>query len=186
MANISDVSKGSFLRFNNEIVVVTDYEHRTPGNLRAFYQVKMRNVKTGKFVENRFRAGEDVQLVRVEIKDYQYLYPESDSYVCMDLETFDQLYIPAELFGDTAKFLKEEMVIRVSQDGETPMLAELPQYVELEVTYTEPGMKGDTATKTLKQATVLTNAIVNVPLFVNIGDRIKIDTRSGDYIERVK
>ena len=186
MANISDVSKGTFLRFNNELVVVTDYEHRTPGNLRAFYQVKMRNVKTGKFVENRFRAGEEVELVRVDIKDLQYLYKEGDSFVCMDLETFDQIYIQEELFGDAAKFLKEEMVIRVSIDGDTALLAELPQNVELEITYTEPGMRGDTATKTLKQATVETGAIVNVPLFVNIGDRIKIDTKSGSYVERAK
>lgn len=186
MANISDVSKGSFLRFNNELVVVTDYEHRTPGNLRAFYQVKMRNVKTGKFVENRFRAGEDVEMVRVDVKDYQYLYQEGDSFVCMDLETFDQIYISGELFGDASKFLKEEMIIRVSLDGDTPLLAELPQYVELEISYTEPGIRGDTATKTLKQATVDTGAIINVPLFVNIGDRVKIDTKSGDYVERAK
>ncbi len=186
MATISDVSRGSFLRFNNELVVVTEYEHRTPGNLRAFYQVKMRNVKTGKFVENRFRAGEAVDLVRVEAKDQQYLYKEGDSFVVMDTETFDQIYVSAELFGDKAKFLKEEMVVRISFDGDNPVYAELPQNVELEVTYTEPGVRGDTATKTLKQATLETGAIVNVPLFVNIGERVKIDTTTGDYLERAK
>ncbi|MDB5272624.1 MAG: efp [Chitinophagaceae bacterium] len=186
MANISDVSRGSFLRFNNELVVVTEYEHRTPGNLRAFYQVKMRNVKTGKFVENRFRAGEDVTMVRVDVKDQQYLYQEGDSYVVMDNETFDQIYVPAALFGDSAKFIKEGMNVRISFDGDTPVYAELPQNAELEVTYTEPGVRGDTATKTLKQATLETGAIVNVPLFVNIGERIKVDTQTGQYIERVK
>jgi elongation factor P len=186
MAVISDVSKGTFLRFNNELVVVTDIEHRTPGNLRAFYQAKMRNVKTGKFVENRFRAGEDVEIVRVDVKDFQYLYQEGNAYVCMDLESYDQINIDAELFGDAGKFLKEEMIIKISIDGELPLLAELPSTVELEITYTEPGIRGDTATKTLKQATVETGAIVNVPLFCNIGDRIKIDTKSGDYIERAK
>ena len=186
MATISDVSRGSFLRFNNELVVVTEYEHRTPGNLRAFYQVKMRNVKSGKFVENRFRAGEAVELVRVEVRDQQYLYKEGDSYVMMDPETFDQIYVSSELFGDASKFLKEEMIVRISFDGDTPVYAELPQSVELEITYTEPGVRGDTATKTLKQATLETGAIVNVPLFVNIGERVKIDTATGDYLERAK
>jgi len=186
MASTSDLSKGAFLRFNNELVVVLEYEHRTPGNLRAFYQVKMRNIRTGKLVEHRFRAGEAIELVRVEVRSLQYLYKEANSLVCMDNETFEQLNIPEELFGDSLKFLKENMNVLISFDGDTPIYAEAPVSVELEVTYTEPGIKGDTATKTLKQATLETGAVINVPLFINIGEKIKVDTRTGEYIERVK
>lgn len=186
MASTSDLSKGAFLRFNNELVVVLEYEHRTPGNLRAFYQVKMRNIRTGKLVEHRFRAGEAIELVRVEVRSLQYLYKEANSLVCMDNETFEQLNIPEELFGDSLKFLKENMNVLISFDGDTPIYAEAPVSVELEVTYTEPGIKGDTATKTLKQATLETGAIISVPLFIDIGEKIKVDTRTGEYIERVK
>ncbi|MFN6943855.1 MAG: elongation factor P [Cytophagaceae bacterium] len=186
MANTSDLFKGAFIRYNNELVVVLDYEHRTPGNLRAFYQVKMRNVRTGKLVENRFRAGEDIDFVRVEIKDFQYLYKEESTLVCMDNETFEQLNIPEELFGDSLKFIKEGMTVKLSFDEANPIYAEIPHTVELEVTYTEPGIKGDTATKTLKPATLETGAEVSVPLFVEIGEMIRIDTRTGQYMERVK
>ncbi len=186
MANTSDISKGCFLRFNNELVVVLEYEHRTPGNLRAFYQVKMRNIKTGKLVEHRFRAGEDVELVRVDVKDFSYLYDEGPSLVLMDSETYEQISVDKILFGDSLKFLKEGMVIKVSFDGELPIYAEPPTSVELEVTYTEPGIRGDTATKTLKPATLETGAEIRVPLFIEIGEKIKVDTRTGDYMERVK
>ncbi|WP_028978443.1 elongation factor P [Sporocytophaga myxococcoides] len=186
MANTSDISKGCFLRFNNELVQVLEYEHRTPGNLRAFYQVKMRNIKTGKLVEHRFRAGEDVELVRVDVNDYSYLYDEGPSLVLMDSVTYEQISVDKLLFGDSLKFLKEGMVIKVSFDGDTPIYAEPPTSVELEVTYTEPGIRGDTATKTLKPATLETGAEIRVPLFIEIGEKIKVDTRTGDYMERVK
>jgi elongation factor P len=186
MANTSDLSRGCFIRYNNELVQVLEYEHRTPGNLRAFYQVKMRNVKTGKLVENRFRAGEDIDLVRVDFRELQYVYKDGNALVCMDNETFEQIYIDAVLMGDGGQFLKEEMIVKIAFDGDLPISAELPLTVELEITYTEPGVRGDTATRTLKQATVETGAIINVPLFVNNGDRVKVDTRTGEYIERVK
>ncbi|MFL5731227.1 MAG: elongation factor P [Cytophagaceae bacterium] len=186
MANTGDLSRGCFIRYNNELVQVLEYEHRTPGNLRAFYQVKMRNVRTGKLVENRFRAGEEIQLVRIETTDFQFLYKEADSLVCMDTETFDQVYIPEILFGESAKFLKEGINVKVSFDKETPVYAEAPQHVELEVTYTEPGVRGDTATKTLKPATLETGAVISVPLFIEIGEKIKVDAHQGSYVERVK
>lgn len=186
MATTSDLSKGAFLRFNNELVVVLEYEHRTPGNLRAFYQVKMRNIRSGKLVENRFRAGEEIQLVRVDVKEFQYLYKEGNSLVCMDNETFDQINIPEELFGDSLRFLKEGMTVKISFDGSTPVYAESPGYVELEVTYTEPGIRGDTATKTLKPATLETGAEIRVPLFIEIGEKIRVDAKTGEYMERVK
>jgi elongation factor P len=184
--NTGDLSKGCFIRYNNELVQVLEYEHRTPGNLRAFFQVKMRNIRTGKLVENRFRAGEEIEFVRVEVMDFQYLYKEADSLVCMNTETFDQVYVPEILFGDSAKFLKEGINVKVSFDKDTPVYAEPPLHVILEVTYTEPGMKGDTATKTLKPATLETGAVITVPLFIEIGQQIKVDAREGTYVERVK
>lgn len=185
MAQISDISKGTFLRYNNELVQVVEYEHRTPGNLRAFYQVKMRNVRNGKLAENRFRPSEECEIVRVETRDYQYLYREENNFVFMDSETFDQIYVP-EATIESADLIKEGMVVKIAFDDQTPISAELPNSVEMEVTYTEPGLQGDTATKTLKPATLETGAVITVPLFVNIGDKIKIDTRTRSYVSRVK
>jgi elongation factor P len=169
------------------LVQILEWEHRTPGNLRAFYQAKMRNLKNGKSVENRFRSGETVEIVRVETKDYQYLYRDGNFLVCMDQQTFDQINIEEYLVGEAIQFLKEEMIITiVLEEGITPISAELQNFVVLEITYTEPGKKGDTATKTLKPATLETGATIQVPLFVDTGEKIKVDTRTGSYVERVK
>lgn len=186
MATTADLSRGQFLRYNNDLVQVLEYEHRTPGNLRAFYQVKMRNIKSGKLLENRFRAGEEIFPVRVDVKEMQYLYPEGNALMLMDNETYDQIPVDKVLFGDSVAFLKEGMNVKVSFDDQTPLMAEPPATVELEVTYTEPGLRGDTATRTLKPATVETGATVNIPLFVEAGEKIKINTATGEYMERVK
>jgi elongation factor P len=186
MAKVSDISRGSFVRYNGELSIVLEYEHRTPGNLRAFYQVKMRNLKSGRLIEQRFRPDDDMEIVRVHFKEHQFLYIDGGNVVCMDNETYDQIHVPKETIGEGIDLLKEGANIKVFFDGEEPVFAELPVSVEMEVTYTEPGMKGDTATRTLKTATIETGAQVKVPLFISIGDRIKIDTRTGDYIERCK
>lgn len=186
MATSGDLSVGSVIRFDGELCRVEEYMHRTPGNLRAFYQARMRNLKTGKLVENRFRVGENVELVRVEYKMMQYIYPEGDFIVCMNNETYEQIYIPGFLLGDSLKFLKEGMDVKVSFEGDEPILAEAPVFVELLVTYTEPGERGNTATNTLKPATLETGAVVKVPLFINEGEKIRIDTRTSEYAERVK
>ena len=186
MANIGDVKVGTILRYNNELCLVTECIHRTPGNLRAFYQVKMKNLKSEKIVENRFRAGEEVEIARVEYREMQFIYPEGEHVVVMDNDSYEQIHIPADMFGANAKFLKEGMLVKIAFENDLPLLAEAPTFVELEVTYTEPGVKGDTATNTLKQATLETGAIVNVPLFVNIGEIIKIDTRDWSYSGKVK
>jgi elongation factor P len=186
MATTADLSRGQFLRYNNDLVQVVEYEHRTPGNLRAFYQVKMRNIKSGKLLENRFRAGEEIFPVRVDVKDMQYLYEEGNALVCMDTETYDQIPVDKTLFGNAISFLKEGMSLKISFDDQTPLMGELPSTVELEVTYTEPGIKGDTATRTLKPATVETGATVNIPLFVETGEKIRVNTQTGEYMERVK
>jgi elongation factor P len=186
MANSGDINVGSVIRFNNELCRVEEYIHRTPGNLRAFYQARMRNLKTGKIVENRFRVGEAVEVVRVDYKQMQYIFAEGEFIVVMDNETFEQVYVPSFLLGDGIKFLKEGMEVKISFEGDEPILAEAPVFVELVITYTEPGIKGDTATNTLKNATLETGAIVKVPLFINEGEKIKVDTRTSAYSERVK
>ena len=186
MGKVSDISRGTFVRYNGELSQVLEYEHRTPGNLRAFYQVKMRNLKSGKLIEQRFRPDDEMEIVRVHFKEHQFLYVDGNSVVCMDIETYDQIHVPRETIGESILLLKEGMNIKIYFDGEDPVSAELPVSIEMEVTYTEPGMKGDTATRTLKTATIETGAQVKVPLFINIGDHIRIDSRTGDYIERCR
>jgi elongation factor P len=187
MAKASDMSTGNFIKYNGDLYVITELIHRTPGNLRAFYQAKMRNVKSGKIGENRFRPDEEVEIVRVEEKELQYLYKDGSAIVCMDTQSFEQFYVDEKLFGDAEKFLKEGLMVTVSFDNnDAPVYAKPPKSVELEVTYTEPGVKGDTATNTLKPATVETGAEIRVPLFINSGERIKVNPETGEYMERVK
>lgn len=186
MATTSDVNVGTVLRYNGELCQIVEWQHRTPGNLRAFYQGKMKNLKTGKSVENRFRTGEEVEIARVEYRELQYLYRDGDFLVCMNNENYEQVSVPAALFGDKVNFIMEEAMVKLAFENDEVILAEPPTFVEVEITYTEPGVRGDTATNTLKQATVNTGAIINVPLFVEQGERIKVDTRTGTYVERIK
>ncbi|MFN3839631.1 MAG: elongation factor P [Cyclobacteriaceae bacterium] len=187
MATIADLSRGNYIRYNGEIVQVEELQHRTPGNLRAFYQVKMRNVRNGKVLENRFRPGDEVDQLRVETKEYQYLYSDGDSLVCMDNETFDQIYLDKALLGESAKFIKEGVTLLIAfENGTQPITAEAPAHVTMQIQYTEPGIQGDTATRTLKAATLENGTEIRVPLFINTGDNVKVDTRTGSYVERVK
>ncbi|MBL7855734.1 MAG: elongation factor P [Cyclobacteriaceae bacterium] len=187
MATISDLSKGNFVRYNGEVMQVEELLHRTPGNLRAFYQVKLRNVRNGKLAENRFRPGDEIQMLRVETKEYQYLYADGESLVCMDNNTYDQIYLDKALLGDAVNYIKEGVTLIIAfENGTNPITAEAPQHVVVNVTYTEPGIQGDTATRTLKPATIETGAEIRVPLFINTGDNIKIKTATGEYVERVK
>lgn len=186
MSKASEIKNGNFLRFNGELVQVEEFIHRTPGNLRAFYQARMRNVKTGKLVEYRFRTDEEVTIARVETNDYQYLYDDGTALVVMDNTTYDQYNIPKELFGPAVKFLKEGVNVIVAFESGEPIMGQLPSSAELEVTYTEPAVKGDTSSGAMKNATLETGAEVKVPLFINIGDKIKVDTATGAYVERAK
>lgn len=186
MADTGDINVGSIIRFNGELMQIMEYQHRTPGNLRAFYQAKMRNLLNGKQLENRFRSGESVEIVRVEYKQMQFIYLEGEFVVVMDTENYEQIHVPMVMFGDSAQFLKEGMEVKISFEGDHVILAEAPTFVTCEITYTEPGVKGDTATNTLKPATLDTGAVVNVPLFCNEGDLVKVDTRTASYVERVK
>lgn len=186
MSKASEVKNGNILRFNGELLQVEEFLHRTPGNLRAFYQARMRNVKTGKLVEYRFRTDEEVTIARVETSDYQYLYEDGDALVVMDNTSYEQFNIPKALFGNAVRFLKEGVNVIVAFESEEPIMAQLPSSAELEITYTEPAVKGDTSTNALKSATVETGAEIRVPLFINIGDKVKVDTATGAYVERVK
>ena len=179
MADTGDINVGSIIRFNGELVQITDYQHRTPGNLRAFYQAKMRNLKNGKQTES-------VEIVRVEFHMMQFIYTEGEFAVVMDNSSFEQVHIPLLMFGDSGRFLKEGMEVKISFEGDEAILAEAPTFVEAQITYAEPGLKGDTATNTLKPAKIDTGTEIRVPLFVNEGDWVKIDTRSGEYVERIK
>lgn len=186
MATTADLRPGAVIRFNNELCTVLESEHRTPGNLRAFYQVKMRVMRSGKLLENRFRSGETIEFVRVERNNYQYLYRDGDAYVFMDPNSYEQHFVDGVVVGEAAKFMKEGQEVQLAFNDTTCLSADLPPHVHLRVTATEPGVRGDTATNVLKPATLETGAIISVPIFVNEGDLLRIDTRSGDYIERVK
>lgn len=186
MGTTSDLRPGLVIKFNGENCQVLESEHRTPGNLRAFYQVTMRNLKTGKSLENRFRSGESIDIVRVEKRNYQYLYNDGQSLIFMNPDDFEQIPIDPALLGEQVKFLKENDIVALSFEDTNCLSAELPPTVNLLITHTEPGLKGDTATNVTKPATVETGATILVPLFINEGDVVKVDTRTGKYSERVK
>ncbi|MBM4179399.1 MAG: elongation factor P [Ignavibacteria bacterium] len=187
MATTADLRVGAVIRHNGELCVVLESIHRTPGNLRAFYQVKMRVIKTGKLREERFRSGETIEFVRVETRNFQYLYKDSDMFMFMDQESYDQIPVPAEIVGDGAKFMKEGMEVQIARDeADNVVQVTMPNHVAVRVTATEPGVRGDTATNVLKPATAETGATVMVPLFVNEGDLIRVDTSNGSYMDRVK
>jgi len=186
MGTTSDLRPGAYIRFNGELAQVLESQHRTPGNLRAFYQVKMRVVRTGKLMENRFRSGESIDFVRVEKKPYQYLYREGNMLYFMDQETYDQIPISEDMVGDAIKFLKENQEVQIAFEENNVLGVDLPPNVVLRISHTEPGVKGDTATNVLKPATTETGANINVPLFVNEGDLVRVDTTTGEYLDRVK
>lgn len=187
MATTADLRVGAVIRYNGELCVVLESIHRTPGNLRAFYQVKMRSIKTGKLKEERFRSGETIEFVRVETNNYQYLYKDGDVFMFMDSATYDQIPVDAAIVGEGARFMKEGLEVQIARDeAENVVSVTLPNHIVLRVLHTEPGLKGDTATNALKPASVETGANVMVPLFVNEDDLIRIDSSSGDYMDRVK
>jgi elongation factor P len=186
MASTSDFRPGLTIRYNNELWTIVEFQHVNPGNWRAFVRTKLKNVKTGRVIENRFRAGESIDVVRIERKQFQYLYRDGADYVVMDQETYEQIHLSPELIGDGAEYLKENTVLDILFNGTEIIGIELPIFVQLQVVQTEPGMKGDTVSNVLKPATVETGAVVQVPLFISEGEMLKIDTRTGEYVERVR
>jgi len=174
------------IKYNNELWTIIEFQHVNPGNWRAFVRTKLKNIKSGKVIENRFRAGEAIEIIRIERKEFQFLYHDGSGFVFMDKETYDQLTVSQEQIGDGAEFLKDGESVDILFNGSDITGVELPITVELKITETVPGVRGDSANAGTKPAKVETGATVNVPLFLNEGDTIKIDTRTGDYIERVK
>jgi elongation factor P len=186
MPSTSDFRPGLVIKYNNELWTVVEFQHVNPGNWRAFVRTKLKNLRSEKVIENRFRAGEAIEIVRIERKEYQFLYRDSAGYVFMDKENYEQLTVDESQIGDGAHFLRDGESVDILFDGSDITGIELPITVELAVRETVPGVKGDSANPGTKPATVETGATVNVPLFINAGDVIKIDTRTGGYIERVK
>jgi len=186
MPSTSDFRPGLVIKYNSELWTVVEFQHVNPGNWRAFVRTKLKNLKSGKVIENRFRAGEAVEIIRIERKEYQFLYHDGNGYVFMDKETYDQLSVAQEQIGEGAEFLKDGESVDILFNGTDITGIELPITVELKVTETVPGVRGDSANAGTKPAKVETGATVNVPLFINEGDLLKIDTRTGGYIERVK
>jgi elongation factor P len=187
MANTSDIKNGLCMVYNGKLVSVIEFQHVKPGKGPAFVRTKLRYIETGKIVDNTFSAGHKIEVVRIETRNYQYLYPEGDGFHFMNTETYEQIFI-ADGMIDNPEYLQEGAVcvIQFHAEEELPLTVELPYYIDTEVTYTEPGIKGDTATNTLKPAKIDTGAEIKVPLFINIGDKIKVDTRKGEYSERIK
>lgn len=187
MATTSDIRNGMCLDLEGQYYVIIEFLHVKPGKGAAFVRTKMRSVTTGRVLEKTFNAGVKIDEVRIERRPFQYLYKDDMGYNFMNTETYEQVSIPENQISGVS-FLKEgDMIeVQIHAETETILTAELPQTVILEVTYTEPGLKGDTATNTLKPATLETGAEVRVPLFINEGEKIKINTQDGSYVERVK
>lgn len=187
MINSQDVKNGMCIRMDGRLYFVIEFQHVKPGKGNTIMRVKMKDVVDGRVLERRFNIGEKLEDVRVERRPYQFLYKEGNDYIFMNNETYEQIPIAHDLITGV-DFLKEGFTVEVVSDAstETILFAELPVKVVLEVTYTEPGLKGDTATNATKPATVETGATVRVPLFINQGEFIRVDTRSGEYLERAK
>ncbi|MDO9511861.1 MAG: elongation factor P [Bacteroidales bacterium] len=187
MATTADFKNGLCIEFNGDPYVIVDFQHVKPGKGAAFVRTKLKNLKNGRTIPNTFNAGVKIDTIRVERRQYQFLYAEGDDMHFMNNETFEQTFLPAEMV-EGRDLLKEGISVDIVflAENEQPLSCELPAFVDLLITYCEPGEKGNTATNALKPATVETGAIVRVPMFVNEGETIRVDTRTGDYSERVR
>ncbi len=185
MADTSNFRNGYTIRLGAAVYSISEFQHVKPGKGGAFVRTKLKNVQTGAVLDRTFRSGEKVEEVRIEKHEMQFLYREGDLFYFMDSETYEQLPIEAGLVGTCSELLKENDTAFVLLAENKAIGVELPNFVQLEVVHTEPGVKGDTATGAVKPATLETGAVVSVPLFVHQGDVLKIDTRTGEYVERV-
>lgn len=187
MATTADIRNGLVINFNNDLFQVIEFQHVKPGKGAAFVRTKIRSLTSGKVLDNTFNSGVAIYPVRVERRSFQYLYKDETGYNFMDNETFDQISIPEKLVT-AADLMKEGQVVEVliNTENDTPLTCELPSFVELIVTYAEPGIKGDTANNPRKAVEVETGARIMVPMFIEEGEKLRIDTRTYDYVERVK
>lgn len=185
MISAGDFRNGITLEIEGNVVQIIEFQHVKPGKGAAFVRTKLKNVINGGVVERTFRPTEKFPQARIDRVDMQYLYADGDLFHFMNVETYDQVALSTETIGDALKFVKENEMVKVCSYNGNVFSVEPPLFVELEITETEPGFKGDTATGASKPATVETGATINVPLFVEIGDKVKIDTRTSEYLSRV-
>jgi elongation factor P len=185
VATTNDLKNGMTLNLDGQLWSVVEFQHVKPGKGGAFVRTKLKNVLSGKVVDKTFNAGVKVDVATVDKRAMTYLYKEASDFVFMDSETYDQIHVVAETVGDAAKYMLENQEAVVALHEGTPLYVELPAAVELEVTYTEPGLQGDRSTGGSKPATLETGAEIGVPLFITTGEKVKVDTRSGDYLGRV-
>ncbi|PZR52759.1 elongation factor P [Xylanimonas oleitrophica] len=185
MATSNDIKNGTVLRIDGQLWTIIEFQHVKPGKGGAFVRTKMKNVLSGKVVDKTFNAGIKVETANVDRRDFQYLYMDGADYVFMDNDTYDQITIPAATVGDAKDYLLEGMNVMVASNDGQPLYIELPASVVLEITYTEPGLQGDRSTGGTKPATLETGAQIQVPLFLEQGTKVKVDTRDGSYLGRV-
>ncbi len=185
MATTNDLKNGLVLKLDAQLWSVVEFQHVKPGKGGAFVRTKLKNVLSGKVVDKTFNAGVKVETASVDKRTMQFSYKEGDDFVFMDTDTWEQVHVPAATVGDAAKYLLENQEAVVAVHEGAPLYVELPAAVELTITYTEPGLQGDRSTGGTKPATVETGAEINVPLFISNGEKVKVDTRSGDYLGRV-
>lgn len=187
MATTADIRKGLAMELEGKLYLVVDFQHVKPGKGGAFVRTKLKSLENGKTIDKTFNSGASINPVRIERRPYQFVYKDDMGYNFMHMETFEQIAIPEDVI-DGVEFLKEgqDVEVVVHAETETPLSCELPPFIEAIVTYTEPGLKGDTTTNALKPATIDTGAQIMVPLFIEIGEKIKVDTRTKEYAERAK
>ncbi|NCC18601.1 MAG: elongation factor P [Bacteroidia bacterium] len=187
MATTSDIKNGLCIEMNGDLLSVVEFLHVKPGKGNTFVRTKLKSFKTGRTLEHSFLAGTKIEVARIERRPYTFLYKDDSGYNFMHAEDFEQISIQEEIIN-APQFLKEGQYVEmiVHADTETPLSCELPAFVDMEITYTEPGVKGNTATNATKEATVETGAKIRVPLFIETGERIKVDTRTSEYSERIK
>lgn len=184
MSTTNDVRPGQVLSLEDGLFQILEYQHVKPGKGKAFVRMKLKRLDTGAVLDRTFRAGENVDVAVIDRRDFQYLYSDGTNYVFMDAQTYDQVELPAELVGEAANYLADSMEVIVPTYQGSYLGVDLPAAVVLEVTYAEPGVKGDRVSGGTKPVTLQTGLVVQVPLFIDQGERIKVDTRSGEYIER--
>jgi elongation factor P len=181
-----DFRNGLSILFNNDIFTIIEFQHVKPGKGGAFVRSKMRNLRTGATIDRTWNAGEKIEQARLERKTMQFLYEQDGEYTLMDMETFEQVAVGQSMFAEREKYLKENTDVQVVTYKDDIVQVSVPDFMELEVTETDPGVRGDTASGGSKPATLETGAVIRVPFFINIGDRVKVDTRTDTYLERVK
>ncbi|MDL9979771.1 elongation factor P [Microbacterium sp. ASV49] len=185
MASTADIKNGVVLNIDGQLWSIVEFQHVKPGKGGAFVRTKMKNVLTGKVVDKTFNAGAKIEIENVDRRDFQYLYNDGDGFVFMDVSDYDQITVGAATVGDAANFLLENQQVTIALNNGNPLYIDMPASVVLEITYTEPGLQGDRSSAGTKPATVETGYEIQVPLFLETGTKVKVDTRTGDYLGRV-